>query len=78
MTQKTKQRSKKATEHALTAVLVLAFLAVVFLVAAMIAYNVSGAEWPMWLMNGFGVVGVVTLTASLTLLWMSRGEHQKR
>lgn len=74
MTQRRKQGEKKAAEYVLLTVLVLAHLAAVFLATVLIAYNVSDTEWPMWLMN-VGVVGVVTLTALLGLLWMSRGEQ---
>lgn len=78
MSQRTSHVGKTKTEYALLTVLVLAFLSVVFLATLVVVYNVSGTEWPMWLTHGFGVVGVVTLTASLSLLWIGRGEHQKR
>lgn len=75
---KTKQGSKKAVEYALTAVLIAAVLALVLLITVMAVYGASGTQWSVWLTAGPAVVGVVSLSAALGLMWVRRGEHQKR
>lgn len=78
MSQRTKPGSKTAAEYVLTAVLLVAVLALVFLMTVMAVYGASGTQWPVWLTTGPAVVGVVSLSAALGLMWMRRGEHQKR